>query len=114
MLSLLKGWLTRYLIPIVLVAGIGIGTVTARWFYVPALERANERLATLQAGVAEWQKRAKAAQAAVAQAQREAAERTARLDAQIARLRRDLDARTYKDESCDDAAAAVREQWLAR
>ncbi|HMM30011.1 MAG TPA: hypothetical protein PKD46_17145 [Aggregatilineaceae bacterium] len=114
MLSLILGWINRYLIPIVLAGGVALGAVGARWFYLPAVERANERAAALQASVDQWARQAKSARAAADRAQREAAERGARLQEQVEQLRRDLAARTYKDESCDDAAAAVRQQWRSR
>ena len=114
MLGPILGWIDRYLIPVALAGGIALGALGARWFYLPAVEHANERAATLQASVDEWTRKAKSARAAADRAQREAAERGARLQEQVEQLRRDLAARTYKDESCDDAAAAVRQQWRSR
>lgn len=114
MLSTVLGWINRYLIPIALAGGVALGAAGARWFYLPAVERANERAATLQASVDQWARQAKSARAAADRAKREAAQRDARLQAQVEQLRRDLEARTYKDESCDDAAAAARQQWRSR
>lgn len=114
MLSIVLGWINRYLIPIVLAGGVALGAVGARWFYLPAVERANERAATLQASVDQWARQAKSARAAADRAKREAAERGARLQEQVEQLRRDLEARTYRNESCDDAAAAARQQWRSR
>lgn len=114
MLPAALGWIDRYLIPAALVGGLLAGAAGARWFYLPAIERANERAASLQVSVDQWAQRAKTARAAADRAQREAAERGARLQEQVEQLRRDLAARTYKDESCDDAAAAVRQQWRSR
>lgn len=59
---------------------------------------------------------------AVIEARREAARkaldeqrrRTERLAADNARLREEIARRIYKDEPCEDAAAALREQWLSR
>lgn len=114
MLSIVLGWINRYLIPIALAGGVAVGAVGARWFYLPAVERANERAATLQASVDQWARQAKSARAAADKARRAAAEHGARLQAQVEQLRRDLEARTYRNESCDDAAAAVRQQWRSR
>lgn len=114
MLPAALGWIDRYLIPAALVGGLLAGAAGARWFYLPAIERANERAASLQVSVDQWTQQAKTARAAADRAQREAAERGARLQAQVEQLRRDLEARTYRNESCDDAAAAVRQQWRSR
>lgn len=114
MLPAALGWIDRYLIPAALAGGIALGALGARWFYLPAVEHANERAATLQASVDQWARQAKTARAAADRAKREAAERGARLQAQVEQLRRDLEARTYRNESCDDAAAAVRQQWRSR
>jgi hypothetical protein len=114
MLSIILGWINRYLIPIVLAGGVALGAAGARWFYLPAVERANERAATLQASVDQWARQAKSARAAADRAKREAARRDAQLQAQVEQLRRDLEARTYRNEACDDAAAAVRQQWRSR
>lgn len=114
MLPAALGWIDRYLIPVALAGGIALGALGARWFYLPAIERANERAASLQVSVDQWARQAKSARAAADRAKREAAQRDARLQEQVEQLRRDLAARTYKDESCDDAAAAVRQQWRSR
>jgi len=114
MLPAALGWIDRYLIPVALAGGIALGALGARWFYLPAVEHANERAASLQASVDEWTRKAKSARAAADRAQREAARRDAQLQEQVEQLRRDLAARTYKDESCDEAAAAVRQQWRSR
>lgn len=114
MLPAALGWIDRYLIPVALAGGIALGALGARWFYLPAVEHANERAAALQASVDEWTRRAKSARAAADRAGREAAERGARLQAQVEQLKRDLEARTYRNESCDEAAAAVRQQWRSR
>lgn len=114
MLPAALGWIDRYLIPAALVGGVALGAVGARWFYLPAIERANERAASLQVSVDQWTQQAKSARAAADRAKREAAERGARLQEQVEQLKRDLEARTYRNESCDDAAAAVRQQWRSR
>jgi len=114
MLPAALGWIDRYLIPAALVGGLLAGAAGARWFYLPAIEHANERAASLQVSVDQWTQRAKTARAAADRAQREAARRDARLQEQVEQLRRDLEARTYRNESCDDAAAAARQQWRSR
>lgn len=114
MLPAALGWIDRYLIPAALVGGLLAGAAGARWFYLPAIERANERAASLQVSVDQWARQAKSARAAADRAKREAAERGARLQEQVEQLKRDLAARTYRNESCDDAAAAVRQQWRSR
>lgn len=114
MLPAALGWIDRYLIPAALVGGLLAGAAGARWFYLPAIERANERAASLQVSVDQWTQQAKTARAAADRAKREAAERGARLQEQVEQLKRDLEARTYRNESCDDAAAAVRQQWRSR
>lgn len=114
MLPAALGWIDRYLIPAALVGGLLAGAAGARWFYLPAIERANERAASLQVSVDQWTQQAKTARAAADRAKREAAERGARLQEQVEQLKRDLAARTYRNESCDDAAAAVRQQWRSR
>lgn len=114
MLPAALGWIDRYLIPAALVGGVALGAVGARWFYLPAIERANERAASLQVSVDQWARQAKSARAAADRAKREAARRDAQLQEQVEQLKRDLAARTYRNESCDDAAAAVRQQWRSR
>ncbi len=114
MLPAALGWIDRYLIPAALVGGLLAGAAGARWFYLPAIERANERAASLQASVDQWARQAKSARAAADRAKREAARRDAQLQEQVEQLRRDLAARTYRNESCDEAAAAVRQQWRSR
>ena len=114
MLPAALGWIDRYLIPAALVGGLLAGAAGARWFYLPAIERANERAASLQVSVDQWAQRAKTARAAADRAKREAARRDAQLQEQVEQLKRDLAARTYRNESCDEAAAAVRQQWRSR
>ena len=98
-----------------------LGAWLASLWYGPTVDRltteaaeARAAVAIQNAAVAAAQREGEAArrrtQAALADARRRAAEQARTVD----QLRRDLAARTYKDESCEDAAASALQQWRSR
>lgn len=110
----LLSWVARALLAGVFVA---FGAFLMSLYYAPRVDALNERIATLtlrieqqNAAVARWQQDAQDARQRAQKALAEARGKAAAIDA----LRADLVARRHRDESCEDAAAAVVEQWRTR
>ena len=114
LLQILRGYWQHILV------GLAAAALTA-FLYQPRLDAARAERNEART-LAETQSAAIEALEADVKARREAARkaleeqrrRTERLAADNARLREEIARRTYKDEPCEDAAAALREQWLSR
>lgn len=102
-----------------------VAAVLALWlsslWYGPRIDAAHAerdglrtKLAVQNDAVLALQRDAEQRRAAAQAAIKEQRRRSARLAADNQRLREQLEQRIYKEEQCDDAAAAVREQWLSR
>lgn len=103
-----------------LLVGLAAAALTAL-FYGPRVDAARaERDAartlveTQSEAIAALERDVKARREAARKAIDEQRRRAETLAADNARLREEIARRTYKDEPCEDAAAALREQWLSR
>lgn len=113
---------TRYWSQIVaaslaLVAGLWLASL----WYGPSIDRAEARAAEARAALAEQSSAVAALHAQAEEARKRAHEALAahkkKADEQartVERLRRELRDRTHKDEPCESAAEAARQQWLSR
>src|SRR5690606_2275775 len=114
LLQILRGYWQHILV------GLAAAALTA-FLYQPRLDAAQaERdsartlVATQNEAIAALERDVKARREATRKALDEQRRRAERLAADNDRLREEIARRTYKGEPCENAAAALREQWLSR